>query len=155
MKIPYKTLVTFVSKSGATKEAAEIITAVLIEKYKLTVDLIDLKKSPKIEEYNNLVIGAGVRSGKVYKKALKFLKQDFGNRKIAFFVCCGGAGEPDKYEEACKNYIVDVLAQYPHVKAIATEAFGGRMKMLGKTMFDYFDPVKIRAWAEELGSKIT
>ncbi len=150
-----RTLVAFVSKGGATKEASEIITTVLKEKYELTVDLIDLKKtSPNLEEYNNIVIGAGVRVGKVYDKALKFLKQDFGDRKVAFFVCCGDAGDSDKYDEACTKYIIDVLAKYPHVKTIAIEAFGGRMKMLGKTMFDYFDPEKIRAWAEKLGNKL-
>ena len=151
-----KTLMAFVSKGGATKEASEIIADILKEKYKFTVDLVDLKKkSPDLEEYDNIVIGAGVRVGKVYGKALKFLKQDFGDRKVAFFVCSGDAGDPEKYEEACTKYIIDVLAKYPHVKTVATEAFGGRMKMLGKTMFDHFDPAKIRTWAENLGSKLT
>ncbi len=151
-----KTLVAFVSKGGATKEASEIIADILKEKYKFTVDLVDLKKhSPNLEEYDNIVIGAGVRVGKVYGKALKFLKQDFGDRKVAFFVCSGDAGDPEKYEEACTKYIIGVLANYPHVKTVATEAFGGRMKMLGKTMFDKFDPAKIRTWAENLGSKLT
>jgi menaquinone-dependent protoporphyrinogen IX oxidase len=152
----YKTLVAFVSKGGATKEASEIIVNALKEKYKFTVDLVNLKKnSPNLEEYDNIVIGSGVRNGKVYDKALKFLKQDFGDRKIAFFVCSGDAGDPNKYEEACTKYITNVLANYLNVKTVATEAFGGRMKMLWKTVFDNFDPAKIHAWAEELGSKLT
>ena len=151
-----KTLVAFASKGGATKEESEIIADVLKEKYKFTVDLVNLKKnSPNLEEYDNIVIGGGVRNGKVYDEALKFLKQDFGDREIAFFVCSGDAGDPNKYEEACTKYITDVLANYPNVKTVATEAFGGRMKMLWKTVFDNFNPAKIRAWAEKLGSKLT
>ncbi|UCH31880.1 MAG: hypothetical protein JSV05_00290 [Candidatus Bathyarchaeota archaeon] len=151
-----KTLVAFATKGGATKEASEIITDVLKEKYKFTVDLVNLKKnSPNLEEYDNIVIGGGVRVGKVYDEALKFLKQDFGDRKIAFFVCSGDAGDPNKYEEACMKYITNVLANYPNVKTVATEAFGGRMKMLWKTVLDNFDQAKIRAWAEKLGSKLT
>jgi menaquinone-dependent protoporphyrinogen IX oxidase len=101
-------------------------------------------------EYDNIVVGAGVRSGKVYDEALNFLKQDFGEKKVAFFVCCGDAGEPEKYEEACTKYLADVLANYPNLKTVNTEAFGGRMKVLGKTVFDKFDPNKIRNWAEKL-----
>jgi len=144
-------LVGYASKGGATKEASEIIAEVLKNKYNVTVDLIDLKKTtPKLEGYDKIVVGAGVRAGKVYGDALKFLKQNFESKKVAFFVCCGGAGDPQKYEEACKNYVTDVLANYPDLKPVSTEAFGGRMKILGKTVFDTFDSKKIQSWAEKI-----
>jgi menaquinone-dependent protoporphyrinogen IX oxidase len=150
-----KTLVTYTSKGGATEAAAQIIAEVLRDKYELEVDIANLRKiSPNIELYKNVVVGAGVRAGKVYDEALKFLKQDFGDRKVAFFVCCGGAGDPKTYEDSCTKYLTNVLANYPNVKPVATEAFGGRMKILGKTVFDKFDPAKIRAWAENLGNKL-
>jgi hypothetical protein len=44
----------------------------------------------------------------------------------------------------------NVLANYPILKTVATEAFGGRMKLLGKKIFDNFDREKIRLWAEKL-----
>jgi menaquinone-dependent protoporphyrinogen IX oxidase len=48
-----KILVAYVSKRGATREAAEIIAGVLKNKYKSEIDVIDLKKeSPKLEEYD-------------------------------------------------------------------------------------------------------
>lgn len=147
----YKTLVAYASKSGATKEASEIVADVLKSKYKFTVELSDLKKtSPRLEEYDNIVVGAGVRSGKVYDEALNFLKQDLAAKKVAFFVCCGDAGDPEKYQEACTKYLADVLANYPNLKTLSTEAFGGRMKVLGKTVFNKFDPNKVRSWAEKL-----
>jgi len=150
-----KTLVTYASKSGATEQAANIVADVLKNNQGLEVDLISLRKeSPNIAQYENVVVGTGVRAGKVYSEALDFLKQDFGNKKVAFFVCCGGAGDPKNYEESCDKYVTKILANYPNIKPVATEAFGGRMKILGKTIFDNIDPAKIRAWAETLESKL-
>ena len=146
-----KTLVAYASKSGATKEASEIIADVLKNKYKFEIDLVDLRKnSPNLNDYPYVVVGAGVRGGKVYGEALDFLKQDFGDRKVAFFVCCGGAGDPKTYEESCTKYLTTVLAKYPNLKTVATEAFGGRMKLLGRTLFDNIDKKKVRFWAETL-----
>ena len=151
MDISNKILVAYTSKGGATKEASEIIAEVLKRKYNIIVDLTDLKKiKPKLLEYDRIVIGAGVRGGKVYNDALEFLKNNFDSKKVAFFVCCGGAGDPEKYQEACKNYVTDVLANYSNLKPISTEAFGGRMKILGKKVFDNFDSKKIQTWAENI-----
>jgi menaquinone-dependent protoporphyrinogen IX oxidase len=151
MHISNKILVAYASKGGATKEASEITAEVLKKKYNSTVDLIDLRKSkPKLVEYDRVVVGAGVRGGKVYNDAVEFLKQNFESRKVSFFVCCGGAGDPQKYQEACKTYVTDILAKYPDLKPTSTEAFGGRMKILGKKVFDNFDSKKIQNWAEKI-----
>ena len=151
-----KTLVAYASKSGATEQTAQTIADVLRSKYQLEVDLINLKKGfPALVSYKNVVVGAGVRGGKVYGEALEFLKENFGDRKVAFFVCCGGAGDPKNYEDSCNKYVIKVLANYPNLKPVASEAFGGRMKILGKTIFDNIDSSKIRAWAEILGNKLT
>jgi len=148
------TLVAFASKGGATKETSEIIADVLKNKFRFEVDLLDLRKSSKnIMVYSNIIVGAGVRGGKVHHEALDFLNQDFGQRKLAFFVCCGGAGDPKNYEESCAKYVNEVLAKYRNVKTVVTEAFGGRMKVLGRTLFDNVDKEKIRAWVAILGNK--
>lgn len=150
-----KTLIAYTSKSGATKEASEVIADALRVKHNFEVDLGDLRNSsPNIKEYVNVVVGAGVRGGKVYGEALDFLKQDFGNRKVAFFVCCGGAGDPKNYQASCTKYVANVLVKYPNLKTVSTEAFGGRMKLLGKTLFDNVDKDKIRVWAETLQNKL-
>jgi menaquinone-dependent protoporphyrinogen IX oxidase len=79
--VSHRILVGYASKGGATKEAAGIIAEVLKNKYNGTVDLIDLKKTtPRLEDYDEIVVGAGVRAGKVYSDALKFLKQDFESK---------------------------------------------------------------------------
>jgi len=47
----------------------------------------------------------------------------------------------------------NVLANYPTVKHVATAAFGGGMKILGKTVRDYRDLAKVEVCADELGKK--
>lgn len=45
----------------------------------------------------------------------------------------------------------NVLANYPEINPVATAMFGGRMKMLGKTLYDNLDLSKVESWAEKLG----
>ena len=152
-----KTLIAYESKGGATEEYARKIAEVLGSKFQLEVDLVNLKKQDIKDcfQYQNVVIGGGVRAGKVYGKALKCLENDFKSKKVAFFVSSGEAGDPEKYEEAKVKFVQNVLANYPNVKPVATEAFGGRMKMLWKTVFDNVNLAKAETWAEELGKKFS
>jgi menaquinone-dependent protoporphyrinogen oxidase len=152
-----KTLVAYESKGGVTEASAQKIAETLRSKFGLDVDLVDLKrqKIPDLSQYPNIVIGGGVRSGKVYDKALKFLENDLSGRKVAFFVCSGDAGNPETYESAKVKFVEGTLSKYPNIKPVSTEAFGGRYKLLGKTIFDNIDFAKVEAWAEQLGKKFT
>ena len=89
LKMTNKTLLAYMTKGGATEEASQTIANVLRTKFNLEVDLLNLKKqpSPDITSYNNVIIGSGVRTGKIYKEALKLLEQDFKEKKVAFFIC--------------------------------------------------------------------
>ncbi len=151
-----RTLIAYVTKGGVTEENASLIAKVLRDKHGLEVDAINLKKnpSPDITRYKNIIIGSGVRIGKVYKEYLKFLEKDFEGKRIAIFLSSLEAGNPKSYDEAIRKYIKNVLAKYPHVKPVAYEAFGGRMKILWKTVADERDVNKVRKWAEELGKKL-
>ena len=152
-----KTLIAYETKGGATEESARKIADVLRSKYQLEVDLVDLKeqKAPDLSQYRNFVVGGGVRGGKVYSKALKFLKNDFSGKRVAFFVSSSWAGTPGSYENARAKFVENILDKYPNVNAVSTEAFGGRIKILGKLMLDNTDLTKVEAWAEELGKKFT
>jgi menaquinone-dependent protoporphyrinogen oxidase len=140
-----KTLIAYETKGGSTEETARKIAEVLHSKYQLEVDLVNLKKQniSDCSQYNNIVIGGGVRAGKVYSKTLKCLEKDFNGKKVAFFVSSGDAGDPEKYQQAKIKFVENVLANYPNVKLVATEAFGGRMKILGKTVWDSMDLAKV------------
>jgi menaquinone-dependent protoporphyrinogen IX oxidase len=148
-----KTLIAYVSKGGVTEEAASVIANVLQEKYGFNVDVINLRKnsSPDIAQYSNVIVGCGVRMQKVYKEALNFLeKNDFTNRRVAIFL---SSLEPK--EEAESKYVKRILEKYPNVKPVATNVFGGRMKILGRTSVDKRDMEKVKSWAEELGKLAT
>lgn len=73
-----KTLVAYATKGGITKEAASEIATILQEKHKLEIDMVDLRKNPPpdIAQYGNIIVGSGVRMQRVYKEALKFLKEN-------------------------------------------------------------------------------
>jgi menaquinone-dependent protoporphyrinogen IX oxidase len=130
---------------------------VLRSKYQLDVDIVDLKeqKNPDIATYSNIIVGGGVRAGKVYDKAQKFLEHDFSGKKVAFYISSGDAGTPEKYADAKAKFLEATLAKYPKVNPVAVEAFGGHAKILGKTIVDNLDLNRVGAWAEELGKKFT
>jgi menaquinone-dependent protoporphyrinogen IX oxidase len=152
-----KTLIAYQTKLGASKETAGKIADTLCSKYHLEVDLVDLKEKnlPDLGQYHNVVVGAGVRGGRVYAKALKFLKNDFNGKNVAFYTCSSWAGTPGSFENARKKYIDNTLSKYPQVKFVDAEAFGGRIRYFGKTMLDNRDMAKVEAWAEGLGKKFT
>lgn len=152
-----KTLIAYETKGGATEEAARKIADILRSKYQLEVDIVDLKeqKVPDLTQYNSFVIGAGVRMGKVYKKALKFLESDLSNKRVAFFVSSSWAGTPGSYDNAKAKFVENTLAKYPKINPVSTEAFGGRIRYFRKTMVDNTDLAKVEVWAEQLGRQFT
>lgn len=152
-----RTLIAYATRGGVTEEAASVIATVLRDKYGFEVDVVNLKKdpSPDLSRYGNVIIGSGVRIQRWYKEALRFLEKDFEGRRVAIFLSSLEAGDPKSHDDAITKYIKRVLAKYPHVKPVAAEAFGGRMKILGRTISDSRDMEKVRAWAEELGKKLS
>ncbi len=152
-----KTLVAYESKGGATEEAAHKIADTLRSKFQLDVDLVDLgvQNVSDCDQYKNIVVGGGVRAGKIYGKALKCLETNTAGKKAAFYVCCGQAGDQKSYADAKAKFVENTLAKYPNVNAVSTEAFGGRMSILGRKVFDTLDLAKVEAWAEELGKRFT
>ncbi len=152
-----KTLVAYQTKGGATEEAARKIAETLRLKYNIEVDLVDLdeEKIPDLTQYQNIVVGGGVRGGRVYGKALKFLDKDLSGKRVAFFVSSSWAGTPDEgsYKSAKTRFVENNLVKHPNINIVSSEAFGGRIRMLRKTMLDNTDPAKVEAWAIELGKK--
>ena len=150
-----KTLIVYQTKGGATEEAARKIAETLRSKFQFEVDLVDLKEQKPLElaQYQNVIVGGGVRAGRVYGKALKFLENDFTGKKVAFFVSSSWAGTPGSYDNAKAKFIEKTLTKYPKINSVDAEAFGGRIRYFGKTMLDNTDLAKVEVWAEELGKK--
>jgi menaquinone-dependent protoporphyrinogen IX oxidase len=158
LELAGKTLIAYQTKGGATEEAARKIAETLRSKFQLEVDLVDLKEQKPLDltQYQNVIVGAGVRGGRVYGKTLKFLESDLTGKKVAFFVSSSWAGtpKPESYQSAKTRFVENTLAKYPAINAVSMEAFGGRIRYFGKTMLDNTDLSKVEVWAEELGKKL-
>ena len=156
-KAENKTVMAYVTKGGATEEAANIVAKTLREKSGLEVDVINLKKQPNpdISQYKNIIVGGGVRAGKIYAEAVTFVKQDLSGKRVAFFICSGAAGNALHHDEVTEKYITKGIVNAFNVKLVSMEAFGGCIRILGKAITDRRDPAKVQAWAEELGKKLT
>jgi menaquinone-dependent protoporphyrinogen oxidase len=151
-----KTLIVYASKMGAAEASAFEIARVLREKFQLQVDLVDLRKNPKPnpEEYENVIIGSGVRMGKIYAEFMDFLNLNLRGKRIAAYISSGESQEPGKREIAIKKYILDNLVKYPDLQPISIEAFGGKAHFLGINFWSNFDLRKVTDWAEKLGKML-
>ena len=129
---------------------------------------MNLRKQPlpDLAPYRNVIIGAGVRTGKVYKEALQLLEQGFEGKKVAFFICFSYLSSlktslPNRNdksltsEQVVDGYIKTVLADYPKVKPILVGAADGCLRVFGKSVSGSIDSAKTTAWATELGKKLT
>ena len=151
-----KTLIAYASRGGVTREYSEIITGVLRGKYGYEVDTVDIRKnkSPNISDYDNVILGTGVRIQRVYKEGLGFLKKGFGDKRVAVFLSSNEAGTPDSYDDAVRKYMDPIREDHPNINLVDIEGFGGRIRVLGKTTVDLSDPEKAKSWAEQLGEKL-
>lgn len=151
-----KTLVAYATKGGATEEAALEIVKVLKEKHKLAVDILNLRKDKltNLSEYSNVVAGAGVRIGRIYKELFRLLENDLSNKKLALFIVCSEADKPENHDVVLEKHMKTILSKHPNMKPVEMEVFGGRFKILGKVVSDGRDPAKVRAWADKLGKNL-
>lgn len=80
------TAVIYASKLGKVKNVGKYIAD------KLGADSFDLKKQTMINmsEYNRIIFGTGIQSGKPFKPMMEFLeknKEVLGKKKLSMFVC--------------------------------------------------------------------
>ena len=99
------------------------------------VEAVEIKKeklSSGLEEYDLIIIGSGIQASRWTKAPLKFIEnnlESLANRKVALFVVCGDAGNPDRVEIAQTDYLDAVIAKYPSLSPVSTGLFAG--------MFDF------------------
>jgi menaquinone-dependent protoporphyrinogen IX oxidase len=149
-----KTLIAYETKRGVTEESARKIAEILRSKFSLEVDLVNLseEKAPDIVQYRNIIVGGGVRMGRVYSKVIKFLENDFAGKRLAFFISSAWGGTPGEYyDTAKKRFAQKTISKHPEVVPVSLEVFGGRIKYFNKTMVDNVDLAKVEAWADILG----
>lgn len=112
-----KTLIIYGTKSGASKECAERLAKEITNS---TIIDIDVEK-PNLEEFSQVIVGAGVRNDKMYKSIRDFLKKnqaDLLSKKIACFLC---NSKPKTTEDVITTSIPKEIRD----QAIEIVSFGG------------------------------
>lgn len=142
-------LIAYASKSNATADYAGFLAGELIGQG-FHVDQVNLRETgkPEIGSYNLIILGTGVRIGRLYGPVKKMLKrEDVKAKPVAVFISCGMAIAPDKRGEAIATYL-DKILDRNHVKAVSKAAFPGKMPGT-KTDF-VIETEFVRTWIAEL-----
>lgn len=113
-----KTLILYATKSGASRECAELLARSMPD----CVIGDFSQKSADIRSFDTIIIGSGVRMGKIYKPALNFIQHNKDlllTKKIAVYVC---NAYPATFEKVVsKNIPADIIEC-----VIAIKSFGGK-----------------------------
>jgi menaquinone-dependent protoporphyrinogen IX oxidase len=146
------TLIAVASRGGVTEEYASIIADVLRQEYEFNVDVVKIGNTIiDVTPYNYVIVGSGVRTFRMHREARFFLENtNFSDKPVAIFL---SSVEPK--DDALKKYIKPIKEKNRQLKPIATEVFGGRMKIFGKTITDMRELDRVKSWAKELGKKLT
>ncbi|MDQ0089035.1 menaquinone-dependent protoporphyrinogen oxidase [Paenibacillus anaericanus] len=110
-------LVLYATKSGATEQCAKVLSAELSD---CTLCNIAVDK-PDIESFDQIILGAGVRDGKIYKPIRDFIKKnqtELLKKSMGYYIC---NEKPKKTEEIIEDNIPVDLKK----AAICIESFGG------------------------------
>ena len=162
-----RTLIIYGTRKGATSETAAVIAEVLKDKLSHNVDISDTKLiryyRKRINEYDNIIIGSSIISGRWKSKILSFAKRDiFANKQVALFVTAGGTlNKVNKYgiskeaavSEAIEKYINKYLEKFKFIP-ICKGAFGGKVIKKGIEKYNSWNKEDIIKWTEDLGEKL-
>ena len=147
-----KTLVAYATRGGTTEDYAKAISSVLTDEFNVQADLVNLKKSrnPDLTQYQNIIVGAGIKMFKMHKEGAEFLeKRNFGGKNVGIFI-----SSLVPRDEAIKKYIDIILQKNTTLKPVAVEVFGGRMRMFGRTSQDVTDIEKAKEWTRKISGHL-
>jgi len=166
-------LVAYGTWAGSTAEVAEEIGKTLREAG-LSVDVKSARDVDDVSAHGGVVVGSGVRAGRLHPHVQKFLKTHhaaLSEVPVAYFVVClsmmKDAADIDRASEEerreAMGYLDGARQAAPRVEPVGVGLFGGVMdfsKLGGLMRFmmrimkspegDYRDWDAIRAWAREI-----
>ena len=162
-------LIASATRYGSTQEVAEVVASTLRERG-LAVDIQPMRKVRTLDQYRAVVLGAPLFMFHWHKDALSFLARHraaLTARPVAIFAL-GPTKSPtdEKKWQGSREQIEKELAQFPWLKPVALELFGG--KFLGEAHLPpqsaagpqehasqrYTDWTAIRAWASNLAASL-
>lgn len=125
-----KTVICYATKSGTTKECAEMLKKHLSDAVlcNIETDKADLSK------YDCIVVAGPIRMGKLYKPAVKFIQTNRSvllEKNCAFFICNG-------FPEQAETFLVQNIDKELLSHSICAASFGGKMDLNKLTGMDKF-----------------
>lgn len=160
------TLLVYGTRKGTTTDTVQTIAEVLRSDFNHSVDICGSDKlklyKKRRNEFDNIIIGSSVVSGRWKSRVLSFAKKDqFGNKNVAVFVTAGGTlnkvqkygmTKQDAVDEAIQKYIEKYSGRFKFTP-VSKAAFGGKVVKKKGIKYNNWDKSDIEAWAKELGIK--
>lgn len=110
-------LVLYATKTGATEQCIKVLAEEIPNCMIVNIEM----EKPPIEDYDRIILGAGVRDGRIYKPIRDFIKKNHDEllkKKMGYFIC---NEKPKETEEIIERNIPAHLKE----AAICIESFGG------------------------------
>ena len=162
-----KTLIVFGTRKGTTTETVHIIAERLRTDYNHEVELCESRQikayKKRLTEFNTIIIGSSIVSGRWKSQVLTFAKKDiFKGKNVAVFVTAGGTlnkvqkyglTKTDATNEAIQNYIDKYLKKFKF-DPISKTAFGGKVIKKEKLKYNSWDKSDIITWTNNLALKL-
>jgi menaquinone-dependent protoporphyrinogen IX oxidase len=165
-------LVVYASRTGCTREAAEIVAEALRAVIGAQVDVLPVQQAHDLSAYTAVVAGSAARHERGWvsegRHWLRDHQAELGRLPVALFLTCWvlREGTPAGRRQA-EGYMALALDRTPEIRPAALGLFPGRldlarfsafdrwyMRMKGAPSGDWFDPEQVRRWAEELPAKL-
>lgn len=112
-----KTIIIYATKSGASKKCAELLTTKLKD-----CSLCRLPEQvPDLYRYDTVILGSGVRMGKIYKPMKNFIEKNVDillTKKTALYLC-------SVYPESLQKTITKNIPQKLIESTVCIESLGG------------------------------
>lgn len=119
-----KIIIYYSTKGGCSRECAEILKKFLGDSDEVTLFDVTSGKDPEISSYDLVILGGGVRFGRLYKPMRAFIKKHESELTLSphiLFLCCG-------FLTLAEEYLKKLFPARLTESAISLEYFGGELK---------------------------
>ena len=157
-------LLAYATRYGSTQEVAETITAAL-RQAGLEVDMQPMREVKTLDNYDAVVLGAGIYNAKWHPDAHRFLSQhqETLRQRLVVIFALGPLSNSDTAMRNSRRQLDKELAKYPWLKPAAVEIFAGKYdpSKPGLGFFERLLPASdhrdwdaMRAWANALPAQL-